>query len=147
MATQPIAASAFAIPVPPTAISRVLARFDREQLAAFVSVAIDLMDLTDTDADLEANGDELDSSLGEDDFAPQGAPIHLGGPGCPLSDPDMAVDDHGCDTPEDDRECEQMAGDVPTVPQFALEPDHTGKRAFVGYWNPGSFIGDHTPAA
>ena len=46
-------------------------------------------------------------------------------PGCPLSAPDLAVDDDACDEPEDDRECEQMPGDVQTVPCLALEPDKT----------------------
>ncbi len=55
------------IPPPPAAVSRVLATFDRDQLAGFITVAIDLLDLADGDTDLEPNGDELDGSLGAQD--------------------------------------------------------------------------------
>ena len=86
MATEPISASPFALtppvtPVPPAAISRVLSRFDREQLAGFVAIAIDLMDLADPDPDLE------DATDLEDDFAL--SPQAIGdatGPGCEVSD-------------------------------------------------------------
>jgi hypothetical protein len=40
-------------PVPPAAISRVLASFERNQLAGFIAVAIDLLDLADDDPDAE----------------------------------------------------------------------------------------------
>src|SRR6218665_632959 len=49
-----------------TPIEQVLSRFDRQQLEAFLTVAIDLLDTMDGDADLEedqlseANGDEHD---------------------------------------------------------------------------------------
>lgn len=62
---------ATSIPVPPPAITRVLSRFDRDQLAGFIAVAIDLLDLADGDADRE--GDDADA---EDD------------------DPDTGVEDH-----------------------------------------------------
>lgn len=42
------------------AIGAILARYDREMLAAFVTVAIDLMDVADGDLDVELNGDEND---------------------------------------------------------------------------------------
>lgn len=149
MASQPLMGNVAAFPATPplAAVAAILGRFDRRTLEAFMTVAVELMDLADGDNDVEANGDELDGSQGEDDFGPQNAPLHLDGPGCPLSDPDMAVDDHACDEPEQDRECEQMGQDVPTVPCFALEPDNSGKRAFVGYWNPGSMVGDPGPRA
>ena len=43
------------------------------------------------DTDLEANGDELDGSNGEDEF------MHHGhwGPGCPIADPDKGDDEDG----------------------------------------------------
>ncbi|MCO5794016.1 MAG: hypothetical protein HEQ21_14435 [Blastomonas sp.] len=44
----------------PAAVMRVLSRYDRPRLAAFVSVAIDLMDLMDGDPDLEDNHDRED---------------------------------------------------------------------------------------
>lgn len=122
---------------PMPAVARILARYERPQLEAFLAIAIDLLDTMDPDPDMEAGGDEMDHSSAEDDFVDHNA----GGPGCPLADPDMAADDVGCDDTHDDRECEQMAGDVPTVPCFAIEPDADGKRRFLGHWNPGSFIG------
>lgn len=116
---------------PMPAVARILARFEREQLAGFIAVALDLIDTLDGDPDLELNGDEADGSLGEDDFSPQGCGAEPG-PGCPLSDPDYAVDDKPCDEPWQDLEAEQMPGDVPTVPCYAIEPLEDGKRAFLG---------------
>lgn len=52
-------------PPPPAAVTRVLSRFDRAQLAGFIAIAIDLLDVADGDADLEANGDEMDASVPE----------------------------------------------------------------------------------
>lgn len=48
-------------PAPPAAVTRVLATFDRDQLAGFIAVAIDLLDLAAGDPDVEPNGDEEDS--------------------------------------------------------------------------------------
>ena len=71
--------------IPPAAVSRVLASFSRDELSGFIAVAIDLLDLAEGDTDLEPNGDELDGSLGEDDWHPAG--LAFAGPGCPISDP------------------------------------------------------------
>ena len=65
------------VAAPPAAVSRVLATFDRKQLAGFIAVAIDLLDLADGDPDEECE-------LVEDDFFE--AHPYLG-PGCPISDP------------------------------------------------------------
>jgi hypothetical protein len=74
------------IPAPPAAISRVLATFDRKQLAGFIAVAIDLLDLADGDSDEECE-------LVEDDFFE--AHPYLG-PGCPITDPGGGnVEDEG----------------------------------------------------
>lgn len=54
--------------------------------------AIDRLDELDGDVDVEANGDELDGSLGEDDFHAQPWTVWTG-PGCPVSDPGEH-DDH-----------------------------------------------------
>ena len=116
---------------PMPAVARILARFERDQLAGFIAVALDLIDTLDGDADLEDEGEAEPDDADEED------------------DSDTSVEDgpRGFD-PEEDLggeeagECEQMANDVPTVPCFALEPSEDGKRAFVGYWNPGSFIGE-----
>jgi len=74
--------------------------------------AIDALDDIDGDPDLEPNGDELDGSLGEDDFCLHNA---LPGPGCPISDPDSAVDDRPCDG-DDDRE-----PDEPVIPIYGID--------------------------
>lgn len=86
MATMPTSASPHALtplamPIPPAAISRVLSRFDREQLAGFVAVAIDLMDLGDGDPDFE-NATDL-----EDDHALSSWAIDpSNGAGCNIAD-------------------------------------------------------------
>ena len=79
------------IPTAATPIERILSRFDRAKLEAFITVAIELLDAAN-DPDLEdddppeANGDELDGINSEDDFWP-----HSHGwkqeAGCPISDP------------------------------------------------------------
>ena len=84
MAIQPItgsAISAFPATPPMPAVARILARFEREQLAGFIAVALDLIDTLDGDPDLE-NATDL-----EDDFAlsPQ-ARGYADGPGCPVAD-------------------------------------------------------------
>ena len=45
--------SAHFAPPPPAAVSRILRRFDRDQLAGFIAVAIDLLDVADGDPDDE----------------------------------------------------------------------------------------------
>jgi hypothetical protein len=60
--------------------------FPRPVLARLTERLIDRMDEEDGNPDLEANGDELDGSMGEDDFHYQGQ-NWLGLPGCPVSDP------------------------------------------------------------
>ena len=138
MATQPIegsAIAAFPFTAPMPTVARILARFERDQLAGFIAVALDLIDTLDGDDDLEDEGEA------EPDDEPEDDDIETG----------IEDDPRGCD-PESDNgaeeagESEQMVNDVPTVPCYALEPRQDGKRAFVGYWNPGSFIGDHRPA-
>lgn len=75
-------------PLPPMpAIARILALYQRDQLAGFIEVAIGLLDLADGDPDIEPNGDELDGTGGEDDFMDH---AHAG-PGCPVSDPDACA--------------------------------------------------------
>ena len=142
MATRPFEGSLSAFPATPPmpAVARILARFEREQLAGFIAVALELIDTLDGDTDAEE--DDPPGQCDEDEVNTALELAISGAPGCPLSDPDMAVDDFGCDEIEDDRECEQMLDDVPTVKCFAIEPGDDGKRAFVGYWNLVSFIGD-----
>ena len=82
--------NAFA-PAPPAAVSRVLATFSRDELAAFVTVAIDLLDLAGGNPDVEANGDELDGTNAEDEECGFGSD----GPGCPCSDTDFGAEEAG----------------------------------------------------
>lgn len=85
-------------PVPPAAVSRLLARFDRAALAGFIEVAIELLDLADGDADLEPNGDEADGTpRAEDEFHPHERDGGAGDPG------DVEDDDEDCCEAGDDR--------------------------------------------
>ena len=70
MATQPLGGSASAFPAfpPMPAVARILARFERDQLAGFIAVALDLIDTLDGDADLEDNADR-EASDGDDQDA------------------------------------------------------------------------------
>jgi hypothetical protein len=81
---------------PAPAVMRILGKFDRQALASFITVAIELLDVVDGDSDTEPNGDEQDGQPSEDEFM-----IHSlaagGGPGCLIADPDKAVDDDACD--------------------------------------------------
>lgn len=74
---------------PPAAAARVagrmLDRFNRDELGNAIEVLVELLDIWDGDPDVEANGDELDGSGGEDDFVDHGR--WQGAAGCPISDP------------------------------------------------------------
>lgn len=104
-------ASAF----PLNLIAQALPRLTRHELEAVTERLIEYLDTLDPDPDVEPNGDELDGSLGEDDFHPQNEDWKAE-PGCPISDPDFAVDDQGCDDPFEDREPEDRA-----VPIFGID--------------------------
>lgn len=58
------------IPSAGTPADRILARFNRDQLAGFIEMAISLLDATDGDPDVEANGDEMDGINSLDDLWP-----------------------------------------------------------------------------
>ena len=70
MATQPNIGEVRAFPSAPPmpAVARILSRFNRDQLAGFIAVAIDLTDALDGDADIEDDdpaetaGDEQDAA-------------------------------------------------------------------------------------
>lgn len=85
-------------------------RLSRDALAGLCEQLIDRLDAMDPDPDLEANGDELDGNNAEDDFGDHGCNV---GPyaaaGCPIADPDAAVDDGPCDEPTQDREPDDFA--------------------------------------
>lgn len=94
MMTNPvIALLPFAIPRP---------NMFRQQIETLVENLIGILDAMDEADGFEMNGDEFDGSLSEDDFHVAHNPF--GGPGCPLADPDFAVDDEPCDDRNDDRE-------------------------------------------
>ena len=77
-------------------LMRMLARYDRAKVEAFVEISISLLDLIDGDPDIELNGDELDGSHCEDCFIDFGSGA---GPGCPVSDPGGC--EHNGDEPMD----------------------------------------------
>jgi hypothetical protein len=72
-------------------------------LASLAEFSVSLLDVLQPDADLEPNGDELDGSMGEDDFHHQNAG-YLGYPGCPVSDPG------GCEHDGREEELGEAAG-------------------------------------
>lgn len=77
----------------------VIPSLPRPALSRLVHRAIDRIDEIDGDPDLEANDDELDGSMGEDEFCVHNANWRRH-PGCPIADP-----------PEDDTEDRCEAGD------------------------------------
>jgi len=102
-----------------------LALSNRDVIEQFVLAAIDMLDLLDGSPDDELDGDEMDGSGAEDDFRDHNCPLHLIGPGCPVSDPDMSVDDGGCDDINDDREEEEILVPAYGVDQTAgMEPTY-----------------------
>lgn len=88
--------------VPPAAISRVLASFERHELVGFISVAIDLLDLTDGDLDLEEDdppeeaGDHEDAAWIEREDQRRIAVGGLHGSDIPGISEDAEVDDEDC---------------------------------------------------
>ena len=86
--------------VPPMpAVARILARYDRLQLEAFLSVAIDLLDTMDGDPDAEDDdpSEEDSEDQGNDEGEPDMRSLHGDGPGCLISDPDLCqAGDDGC---------------------------------------------------
>ena len=60
MASTAITGSVSALPqIPPMpAVARILARFERNQLAGFIAVALDLLDTIDGDPEAEDNADQ-----------------------------------------------------------------------------------------
>jgi hypothetical protein len=83
-------------PLPPAAIVRVLARFGRAELSSFISVAIDLLDLAEPDADLEeddpAEEDDPSGHCDEDGINTTLRRAYASGAGCAISDPDSEHD-------------------------------------------------------
>ncbi|WP_295635911.1 hypothetical protein [Novosphingobium sp.] len=87
MATNPISGVAAPVTLPGTfppmpAVARILARHDRRKLVAFVTVAIDLLDVLDGDGDLEGECSEDEVSRCTD----IGRAVEGDGAGCDISD-------------------------------------------------------------
>jgi hypothetical protein len=90
--------------IPPAPVLAILSRYKREDIEAFIAVAIDLLDLADGDPDVEGidddaepvdddtelNGDERDTGNAEDECL-AGSFLHEG-PGCPIGDPGGGAD-------------------------------------------------------
>lgn len=102
--------------LPAPAVMAILGRFEREQIATFITVAVDLLDAIDGDPDLEVEDpagetipviDDPEVLPEEDDGDPDLEEIgaedsfmvhHGSGPGCPISDPAEESDPQGqCD--------------------------------------------------
>ena len=86
MATNPLGGESAIVTlpgmIPPMpAVARVLSRYDRGKLAAFVTVAIDLLDVLDGDPDREGECSEDEVSRCTD----LGRPVPSDQPGCDLS--------------------------------------------------------------
>ena len=129
------------------AIGAILARYDRDMLAAFVTVAIDLMDVADGDTDIELNGDENDDpgdlqdsaspewhSLrkGRDPFASANRSYFAGQGGGSIRaelHEDTEIDDPAeeDDAPENDNEDRCDAGDDGVFSGSALPAPYSGR--------------------
>lgn len=97
--SAPVPINTMAETVAPAPVLRILSGHTRAELEGFIAVAIDLLDLADGDPDSENATDA------EDEGITPAALAFTDGPGCMVSDPDYAVDDHPCDN-DDDREPE-----------------------------------------
>jgi hypothetical protein len=101
--------------LPPAALAAILLSYPRDHLAAITEALIAVQDVQDGDPDIEAAGDEEDGSLAEDEVCARFGAI-TDGPGCMASDPDLAVDDGGCDDINDDREYEERL-----IPNYGID--------------------------
>lgn len=96
-------------------IAQAVPMLTRHELAALTERLIEYLDALDPNPDIEPNGDELDGNNAEDDFWPNWQD-HGHSPGCPISDPDTAIDDQACDEPYQDLEEEYR-----TVPVYITD--------------------------
>lgn len=103
---KPVPISAIASQIPPAPVLAVLSRYRREDIEAFIAIAIDLVDLADGDPDLEDATDAEDEGL-----SPEAIENGSDGPGCILMD----------NSNEDDREDDRSDWE-----EEPLEPDRVG---------------------
>lgn len=83
--------------LPLALIAQAIPKLTRHDLEALTERLIDYLDEQDGDHDIEPNGDEIDGTGAEDDYGSGSNSGIYSHPGCPISDPDAACDDHGCD--------------------------------------------------
>jgi len=116
---------------PPAAAARVaatlLSRHSATEIAEAVDVLVDVLDLLGGDPDIEPNGDELDGTNAEDEIGNNHLSHTDPGAGCPISDPDSAVDDRPCDEPTQDLEPDHDA-EIETW----SHPDDHPEELFIG---------------
>jgi hypothetical protein len=93
-----------------------IGRGERQKIEATIEHLVGLLDLADGDADVELNGDETDHTHGEDEGHCGSNTNSWSGPGCPIADPDMSVDDFGELVDEDGTE-----EIVKTLPQWGVD--------------------------
>lgn len=161
MASAPHAPALGFAPMP--AVARVLAGFQRDQLASFIEVALGLLDLADGDADLEENGDDElagdEQDAGWTEHHTRGRHKLASGMSEPFADheddedddpdtgvedgpqgfdpeEDMGIEDQPCDEMDQDLEREQMLHDVPMLPVVTLDHNiFTDQRQPLGIGN------------
>lgn len=90
MASVPLPAPQFGVDLLPP----------RAAIETAIETMVAVLNILDGDPDIELNGDELDEINAEDAFMSHSS-TDLGA-GCPIADPDLAVDDHGCDPRDED---------------------------------------------
>lgn len=96
----------------------------RMQIETLVECLIGILDAIDALDGVELDGDEFDGSMAEDDFCQHNTGANSQ-PGCPIADPDFAVDDEPCDDRNDDREEESFLVPVYLIDQsqpLAFDP-------------------------
>ena len=99
-----IAGGAPALPL--ALLAQAIPMLSRNDLEVLTERLIEVLDDMDGDTDIGPDGDELDGTAGEDDFFPH-SHRWLEHAGCPVADPDMAVDDECCDDFDQDLEPEE----------------------------------------
>ena len=90
------ALAAFPTTAPMPAVARILARFERDQLAGFIAVALDLLDTLDGPEDAE--DDDPCGQCDEDELNTGFELAFTGAPGCIISDDDHEDDGRERDT-------------------------------------------------
>ncbi|MXO85237.1 hypothetical protein GRI38_04265 [Altererythrobacter aurantiacus] len=80
----------------PVLLESAIRHLSRSELADLCEHLIDRLDWMDPDPDLEPNGDELDGTMGEDEFCTHSVPGRLQGAGCPLADGIEESDEDYC---------------------------------------------------